>query len=256
MRARTPLTAAILMMAILAIPTLAVADNSAPEGTTAQKPAATSGESSEMPAWVPPNRGSTTAARLGGATRSASNHSLPRIEALVPQEAGWTLEEQPVLYWYLSKTTDVAVEFAVVRVEPLEQILKVSLPKAERAGIQRIRLADHGAQIEPGSSYQWLVKLVPNPEDRSYDRIVGGGIKRVEPSQSLSEQLGSASPERRAHVLAGNGIWYDAIDDLSVRIDAAPGDRGLWNQRAHLFQQVGLPEVDLETGAADGFQPR
>ena len=256
MRARSPLTAAILTMAMLAIPTLTVAEESAPKSTPAQKPAPVAGESSDMPGWTPPNRGSTTAARLGGATRSAGNHSLPRIEALVPQEAGWTLEEQPVLYWYLSKTTDVAVELALVRVEPLEQILKVTLPKAERAGIQRIRLADHGAQIESGSSYQWLVKLVPNPEDRSYDRIVGGGIERVEPSQSLSQQLASASPERRAHVLAGNGIWYDAIDDLSIRIDAAPGDRGLWNQRAHLFRQVGLPEVDLESGAADGFQPR
>jgi len=164
-----------------------------------------------MPGWVPPSRGSTTAARLGAATRSAGDDSLPRIEALV---------------------------------------------RRKRAGIQRIRLADHGAQIDSGSSYQWLLKLVPNPKDRSYDRIVGGGIERVEPSQSLSQQLDSASPERRAHVLAGNGIWYDAIDDLSVRIDAAPGDRGLWNQRAHLFQQVGLPEVDLESGAADGFQRR
>ena len=255
MRAKISSAAAILGMVILASPTLSVAEEAAAGSTTAQK-AAAAGGSSEMPGWVPPSRGSTTAARLGAATRSAGDDSLPRIEALVPQEAGWTLEEQPVLYWYLSKTTDVAVELALVRVEPLEQILKVTLPTPERAGIQRIRLADHGAQIDSGSSYQWLLKLVPNPKDRSYDRIVGGGIERVEPSQSLSQQLDSASPERRAHVLAGNGIWYDAIDDLSVRIDAAPGDRGLWNQRAHLFQQVGLPEVDLETGAADGFQRR
>jgi hypothetical protein len=253
MQIRTTITTAILM-AVLAVPALAVAEESAPGSTSAQK--APAGGSSGLPSWVPPSRGSTQAARLGGATRSAGNDALPRIEALVPQEAGWTLEQQPVLYWYLSKPTDVPIELVVVRVEPLEQILKVTLPSPDKAGVQRIRLADHGVKIEPGSTYQWLVKLVPNPDDRSYDRIVGGGIERVKPSESLSEALASAGPDQRAYVLAGNGIWYDAIDDLSVRIDAAPGDRQLWNQRAHLFQQVGLPEVDLESDAADGFQPR
>ena len=134
MRAKISSAAAILGMVILAITTLAVAEKTAPGSTTAQK-AAVAGGSFEMPGWVPLSRGSTTAARLGRATRSAGDDSLPRIEALVPQEAGWTLEEQPVLYWYLSKTTEVAVELAVVRVEPLEQILKVTLPKAEQAGI-------------------------------------------------------------------------------------------------------------------------
>jgi hypothetical protein len=176
-----------------------------------------------MPAWVPPNRGSTTAARLGGATRSAGNDALPRIEALVPQEAGWTLEAQPVLYWYLSKTTEVPIELVVVRVDPLEQVLKTTLPAPTRAGVQRIELSSHDVQIDAGSTYQWL-----------------SGV----------------SADARAVVLARNGIWYDAIDDLTLRIQAAPGDRALWNQRAHLFQQVGLPEVKLEMGAADGFQRR
>jgi hypothetical protein len=194
-------------------------------------------------------------ARLGGATRSAGDHELPRIEALVPEEAGWTLRESPVLHWYLAETTDVRVDLVVLRLDPPETLLETTLPTAERPGVQRVDLADHGVKLAADQSYQWLVKLVPNPEDRSYDRVVGGGLRRVEPSPELSQQLADAQASR-PHVLATAGIWYDAVDELSQQIAAAPGNRTLWNQRAALFEQVGLPELDLQEGAAPAFGKR
>lgn len=207
-----------------------------------------------MPVFVPPNRGSPFT-RLGGATRGTGTNDLPRIEALVPEEAGWTLEEQPVLYWYLSKPTDVRVDLAVMRVEPMEMLLETTLPPPEGAGIQRIRLADHEVKLEPGVSYQWLVKLVPDASDRSYDRVVGGGLERVMPSPDLQAKLGEPSTSR-PHALAEAGIWYDALDSLSQQIDAAPGNRTLWNQRTALLEQVGLPEVALDEQSAAGFGRR
>jgi hypothetical protein len=209
--------------------------------------------SSDAPMFVPPNRGSPTT-RLGGATRSAGTDPLPRIEALVPQEAGWTLEAQPVVYWYLARTTDVRIEFMLVDLDFGEPVVQADLPKPARAGIQRIALADHGVHLKAGTAYQWLVKLVPNPQDRSYDRVVGGGIERVEPTPKVKEAL--AQGGSRAHALASAGIWYDAVDDLSRQIEAKPDDRNLWNQRAALFEQVGLPEIDLDSGAAPGFDRR
>jgi hypothetical protein len=208
---------------------------------------------SDAPMFVPPNRGSPMA-RLGGATRSAGADALPRIEALVPEEAGWTLEEQPVVYWYLARTTDVRIEFVVIDLDLGEPLVQADLPKPARAGIQRIALADHGVHLKPGTAYQWLVKLVPNPQDRSYDRVVGGGIERVEPTAKVKAAL--AQGGSRAHALASAGIWYDAVDELSRQIEAKPDDRNLWNQRAALFEQVGLPEIDLDSGAAPGFDRR
>jgi hypothetical protein len=227
-----------------------------PEAETAFSPVEEPILIAAMPVFVPPNRGSPFA-RLGGATRGTGTNDLPRIEALVPEEAGWTLEEQPVLYWYLSKptATDLRTDLVVMRVDPMETLLETTLPPPEGAGIQRIRLADHGLKLEPGVSYQWLVKLVPDASDRSYDRIVGGGLKRVTPSPELQRKLGEPSTSR-PHALAEAGIWYDAIDSLSQRIDAAPGNRTLWNQRAALLEQVGLPEVVLSEQAAAGFGRR
>jgi len=222
--------------------------------TTASSPVGEPILIAAMPVFVPPNRGSPLA-RMGGATRGASTDDLPRIEALVPEEAGWTLEEQPVLYWYLSEPTDVRIDLVVMRLDPMEILLETTLPPPKGAGIQRIRLADQGVKLEPGVSYQWLVKLVPDASDRSYDRIVGGGLERVTPSPELQRKLGEPSVSR-PHALAEAGIWYDALDSLSQQIDAAPGNRTLWNQRAALLEQVGLPEVALDEQSAAGFGRR
>ncbi|MCP4240463.1 MAG: DUF928 domain-containing protein [bacterium] len=204
--------------------------------------------------FEPPNRGAPKT-RLGGATRSTGAGSLPRIEALVPEEPGWTLRAQPVLYWYLAETTDTQLDFVLLRLDPMETLAQVTLERPVRDGVQRLDLAEHGPKLEPGVAYQWLLKLVPNPEDHSYDQVVGGGIERVTASPELEGKLatpGASLP----HVLAEAGIWYDAIDALSRGIDAEPGNRSLWNQRAALFRQVSLPALPLDSDAAPGLSPR
>jgi hypothetical protein len=208
-----------------------------------------------LPRFLPPERG-LAPARFGGATRGAEANELPAVEALVPVQTGLTLEAKPVLYWYLSRPTDVRVDLRVLALDPLQTVLERTLPPARQAGVQRIRLADYGVELAPGRAYQWLVLLVPNPEDRSYDRIVGGGIERIEPDPKLRERLSGATRERLPYLLAEAGVWYDAIDVLSQEIDAHPGDAQLWNRRAALFEQVGLPDIPLATHEAAAFEPR
>src|SRR5262249_54431270 len=111
-------------------------------------------------------------------------------------------------------------------------------------------------ELAPGRAYQWLVILVPNPKDRSYDRIVGGGIERSVAAADLRARLDSAGQDRLPYVLAEAGVWYDAIDVLSREIGAHPGDRRPWNQRAALFEQVGLPDIELEEAQNGPFGKR
>jgi hypothetical protein len=208
-----------------------------------------------LPRFVPPDRASP-ASRLGGATRGAGADALPVIEALVPAEAALTLEAKPVLYWHLSRVAPVRVDLRILALDPLETVLETTLPAPRQAGIQRIRLADHGVELAPGRTYQWLVLLVPNPEDRSYDRVVGGGIERVVPDAELRERLAGSGRERLPYVLAEAGVWYDAIDVLSQDIEAKPSDAQLWNRRAALFEQVGLPDIELPPTEAAAFEKR
>ncbi len=195
-----------------------------------------------MPVFKPTNLGAPMT-RLGGATRGALG-SVPRTEALVPEVAGRTLQAQPVLYWYLAGETDHRIDFALIGVDPINPIRETTLAGPFEPGIQRIRLADHGVKLEPGTEYQWFVRVIPNPDQRLYDRVIGGGIERLQPSAELDAKLASAAEERAHYLLAEAGIWYDALDSLSQQIEAAPENDNLRAQRAALFAQVGLEDVN------------
>ncbi len=203
--------------------------------TKAAKPAA-------MPVFKPTNVGAPMT-RLGGATRSTTG-TVPRTEALVPEVAGHTLQAQPVLYWYLAGKTDDRIDFALIGVDPINPILETTLAGPFEPGIQRIRLADHDATLEPNLEYQWFVRIIPNPEQRLYDRVIGGGIQRLEPSAELNARLAAAQQNDAHFVLAEAGIWYDALDSLSQQIEAAPENENLRAQRTALFDQVGLEKLN------------
>ncbi len=193
-----------------------------------------------LPMFVPTNLGSPTT-RLGGATRSKSD-GIPRTEALVPENAGHTLKTQPVLYWYLPVKTDYRIDFKLIGVDPINPIMHTTLENVDEAGVQQIRLADLGAKLEHGVSYQWFVMVVVDPDDRMSDRMVGGGIELVKASPELQAKLDANPADTFA--LAQAGIWYDALDAISQQIAAAPGDSALRAQRAALFDQAGLEKVN------------
>ena len=198
-------------------------------------------KSAPMPLFKPTNLGAPMT-RLGGATRSATG-SVPRTEALVPEVAGHTLQAQPVLYWYLAGKTDDRIDFALIGVDPINPIREVTLEGPFEPGIQRIRLADYGVELQPDLEYQWFVRVIPNPDQRLYDRVVGGGIQRIEPSAELDAKLAATDRGDAHYVLAEAGIWYDALDSLSRQIEATPDNENLRAQRTALFDQVGLENV-------------
>ena len=67
--------------------------------------------------------------------------------------------------------------------------------------------------------------------------------QRVEPSAELDAKLAAAQPGDAHFALAEAGIWYDALDTLSLQIEAAPKNENLRAQRAALFDQVGLENL-------------
>jgi hypothetical protein len=232
------ITTALALCLSLAAPlgTASASGDAKGKATSTQKTA------KKMPSFVPTNVGSPTT-RLGGATRSAADE-IPRTEALVPEISGHTLIAQPVIYWYLTAPTEHRIEFKLIDVDSGEALVKTTLAPIPNAGIQRIRLADHAVNLEPGVDYQWFVAIVPNPDERLYDRIIGGGIERVASTEELQSQLASTADAEAYFALAEAGIWYDALDSLNRQIEAAPGDTQLIAQRRSLLDQVGLGSVN------------
>lgn len=199
--------------------------------------------------YVPPKRGAPRT-RVGGATRSAGAQAAA-IEVVAPESMGLTLTSDPVLYWYLPELTKNEVGLRVISSQSDEPLLKAKLPKPKSAGLQRVRLADHGLTLEKDVDYHWFIAIPGNVAAKERDQFAGGGIARIDAPAELAAKLG-VKGANRASVLVSAGIWYDAIDALSRAIDADPKNAALVRDRADLLTQVGLVEAaKFETARAE-----
>jgi hypothetical protein len=198
-------------------------------------------ETSGVPVYKPPFRGAPSS-RVGGGSRGISD-SLPKIAVLAPDHTGYTTQEQPVLYWYLSKPVAIRLEITISDDKTVQPLLEKRLEIPAKAGIQSLNLKDYGVHLKPGTEYSWFVGLVSDAKQRSSDVIAGGTIERREPTAALKAKLAKTSPKQIPFVYAEEGFWYDSIATLSGLIAAHPEDPALRQQRAALLEQVGLGEI-------------
>ena len=189
--------------------------------------------------YKPPKRGAP-GGRVGGGTRGTDQTFT--LSVLAPTHTGLTLQEQPVLYWYLSKPFSAPIEFTLTD-DSIKPLIETRISPPFQSGVQRVRLADYGVRLAPGKRYRWFVALVVDPERRSKDILAGGTIERAASSETLSTKLGSGDKKNAAYIYAESGFWYDAIAALSELVEAAPRDVTLHQERASLLEQAGLPEI-------------
>ena len=191
----------------------------------------------DMPVYKPFKR-SIPRGRVGGGIRGGDG---PALYVLAPDHVGFTKDEQPSLYWYLSKTTSLPLEFTLLDTRAVKPNLETKLKAPTQPGVQRISLKDFGIKLETGVQYKWFVTLVVGPEASSRDVVAGGTIERILFIEWLS--LCQSKNGDAVFRYAECGLWYDAIATISEKIEKAPDDRTLRKQRASLLQQVGLWEV-------------
>ena len=185
--------------------------------------------------------------RVGGSTRSGSRpleQDPVALDVLVPEgHIGLTGQEQPSLYWYLSKSTTHPIEVTIIDDRAVQPLLETRVGTPIQPGVHRVRLADYGVRLSTGVVYRWSVALVVDPDDRAKDILASGPIERIVLPEALRAKLAGAGAAQAPQLYAAAGIWYDALTALSDLLDAAPYDPALRRQRASLLQQVGLPEI-------------
>jgi hypothetical protein len=186
-----------------------------------------------MPVYRPPVRGKPVRT-VGGGSRGSEEVSPPL--ALVPQEVAQTHVARPSLFWYVDRLPPghMAFAFTLMDEDSIEPLIDMEIPVPAKPGVQRIRLADQGVDLQPGIEYEWTISLVVDREHRSSDIMSNGYIDRVDLPAGI--ELSSAS----VHAYAEAGLWYDALGNISDAIERDPGNAALISQRDALLQQVGF----------------
>jgi hypothetical protein len=180
--------------------------------------------------------------RIGGGRRGAIG-AVAELHALVPDHVGQTASAQPSLYWYLAEPAagDVAFELTLIDSTSIDPLLDVRLDRPTRAGLQRVRLAELGIELEPGQEYQWSIAAVPDPEDHSKDVVASGWIERVPAPGDIQARLRAAGPDGAASVYGAAGLWYETLDAACERVRENPESDADRQRLAALLEQVGLP---------------
>lgn len=199
---------------------------------------------SATPVYKPPLRGAP-GGRVGGGTRGVSGRDLFVLSVLAPDHTGFTVNEQPTLYWFISADTSLPVEFAISDPNAIDPLLEIALPSPVKRGVHRVRLADHGVTLAPGIAYRWSVTVVADSNRRARDILASGMVERMAPPDELTSKISAAGAEKLPFIYAEAGIWYDALEALSELIVRSPRDETLWRQRDALLAQSGLPTIPI-----------
>jgi hypothetical protein len=202
-----PLIIAVMVTFAIATAGAALAQSPPDAQGSADKP----GEAAPPPIYKPPLRGAP-GGRVGGASRSAVHITtpLPVIELFAPADhAGVTATATPTLLYFVSRPVTWPAQFTISAPMQPAPVLETTVPSPGAAGIYALRPGDYRVRLRPGIVYTWSVSIVLDP--RAWSRnIVASGTIVFDPTVDTSA-AGAMPPLRRAALLAGAGVWYDAV---------------------------------------------
>jgi len=194
-----------------------------------------------LPAYKPPPQVKFPRARVGGISRGSLGKD-PAVLALVPDHVAWTSHSRPTLYWHIDKVTTLPIVFTLREDEAVRPMLEATLSPPKQAGLQVIRLKDHGVELKEGVTYRWFVAVQRDPDSPSQDIVTGGMIERV-PFVEIHHLCPSFTNEPDPGNLARCGLWYDALGVVCDKLESTPQDPLLCRQLAKLLADAGLREL-------------
>ncbi len=196
-------------------------------------------------AYRPPNRGAPRTT-VGAGSRGCPQSLNVTLKLLAPTDhVGLTSSSRPSFAWYVSDTSPVPVEFALVEPGQAKPILVKKL-QADKAGIMQLDLPQDVPGLLPEKEYRWSVSLVCNPIRRSNDVYAQSWIKfspkGVTGATSDSLPQGTV-PIEQAQTFANNGYWYDALKTINDAQKTQPNDASIAMVQKELLAQIGIPDL-------------
>jgi hypothetical protein len=103
-----------------------------------------------VPSYVPPLRGAPRG-RVGGGTRGHQlEHQTCMLQVMAPDHVGFTTQDQPCLYWFISGGTQFPVELTITEKGAVQPLVQEKLSGPVQDGLHGFCLADHGVWLKPG----------------------------------------------------------------------------------------------------------
>lgn len=196
-------------------------------------------------AYVPPPANGSPHDVVPGATRG--NADLPTPLLYVPLDhVGLTTKEQPVLYFYIPKTTTNQVAITLIDTETNDTISAPLLDGIKTKGMQRFDVAATGHSLKPGATYNWTVSVRASSGGPSHNAFTSAFIQYLQPNADLKTKLAGKDADEQAAIYGEGSIWFDALAAEVDAMKANPNDAAISEQ----FRQT-LVAGNCAVNAAD-----
>jgi hypothetical protein len=180
-------------------------------------------------------------------------HDLSIIPLIPESNIGLTLGESPTFFAYISDSS-TQVEFSLQANDQAGTGVYKTTFKVDKPGIVEVSIpaiGDSQKSLEVGKRYQWMFLVACNKDDTSEegwrdasgDYYVKGMVQRIEPEETLKNELANPDPMARAIAYAKNGIWYETLATLAQMRRLAPEDSGSMAEWTQLLQSQGLESI-------------
>jgi hypothetical protein len=183
--------------------------------------------------------------RQGGTYRGEACPKDLSIIPLIPKSNdGLTLGESPTFFAYVSPSSTQVVFTLQADDEKGTEVYKTTF-KVDKPGIVEVSIpaiGDRQKSLEIGQRYQWSFSVACD-DDPSGNYFVNGIVQRIEPQETLKNELANPDPMARAIAYAKNGIWYETLATLAQMRRLAPDDSGSRAEWTQLLQSQGLESI-------------
>ena len=204
-----------------------------------------------LPTYNPPKDMGNPFRTQPAGTRGPGN-PVPSIAVLAPNKHyGVTAQAQPTVYWFLEHPIDAPVEFTLMESDGISPLVETRLPAPIHPGVHKVSFADHDVHLVPDKKYWWYISLVMDPEHRSKDVVVGGGIIHQEQDAEMATKVSQTSEKDRLFLYAEAGLWYEAIDAASQLVEMVPTNEAYRTLRAALLHQISLDSLETRPTQVD-----
>lgn len=190
--------------------------------------------------YNPPNRGAPGETQDAGSRPACPTSEIPFTAIAPATNWGETIASHPTFWLYLPYAAS-SVELTLSEEGQQQTVYRTSFETAA-AGIGQFTLPDDAPALEPDRLYRWQFTFVCDAETQSHFQVTGIVVRRS-PTAQLVQQLQTASPKEQIVLLAAEGFWYDALDQLNQLRRLNPTDETLESSWESLLQH---PVVGLE----------
>ncbi len=184
----------------------------------------------------------------GGATRGISC-LINKQESLIPLTpadlVGLTLEKHPTFFWYQPNSTGKFLKFTILADGKTENLYESKLAIPNEAGIMSFTLPKNAPELEINRTYQWSVTLVCDPDDSSGDTWMNAWVERIQPDDSLLQDIKKANSRNLSNVYGKAGIWYEGLNALVQQRCTDPKNLSVKTKWRQLLESESVKLNDL-----------